>query len=326
MRRRELILGVGGTFALPSAARARQQALPVIGFLSSASPDAFAPFVAAFKQSLGEAGYVEGRNLAIEYRWAEDRYDRLPSLAADLARRDVALILSGGGTVAALAAKRATTTTPIVFVNGGDPVANGLVASLSRPNGNVTGVTFLAIELMSKRLDILSHLLPEIGSIALLVNPSSPNTARIIADTQRAAQAQRVQLRILKARLETEIDAAFAALAQLHVQALLIGGDVFFTNRRGQLVTSAAHHAVPTMYDLREFVALGGLISYGPSIRAAYRQAGKYAGRILEGVAPTDLPVQRPKTFELVINLKTAKAPGLTVPPLLLAQADEVIE
>jgi putative ABC transport system substrate-binding protein len=327
MNRRYLITLLGGAaMAAAGAARAQQKRVPVIGFLSGVSPGPYGPFVAAFRQGLSETGYVEGQNLAIEYRWAEGSYDRLPALAADLVGRKVDLIATGGGTVAALAAKSATSTIPIVFAGGGDSIANGLVASLARPGGNVTGVTFLAVELLAKRLELLSELVPRGRLIALLVNPNNANTEREMRNVQEAARAKGVQLDIVKARTESDIDAALASLVQRQAGGLVVSGDVFFNSRREQLVALASRHAIPTIYGFREFAASGGLISYGTSIAAVYRQLGIYAGRILKGAKPADLPVQQPTRFELVINLKTAKTLGLTVPPILLSQADEVIE
>jgi putative ABC transport system substrate-binding protein len=327
MNRREFIILFGSTaLARPLTARAQQKAMPVIGFLGSALSGPYAPFVAAFRQGLGETGYVEGQNLAIEYRWAEGSYDRLPALAADLVRRKVDLIAASGGNVSALAAKNATSTIPIVFFTGGDPVGDGLVGSLARPGGNVTGVTFMFAELTPKRLELVSELVPQTRVIALLTNPNSPGTERMIQDVLEAARVRGLQVPILKASTETEIDAAFASLLQLRAGALLVGADPFFFSRREQLVALASRYAVPGMYQYPEFAAFGGLIAYGSSVTSAYRQVGIYAGRILNGAKPADLPVQQPTKFELVINLKTAKALGLTVPQTLLARADEVIE
>jgi putative ABC transport system substrate-binding protein len=324
MNRRELVL-LAGAMATPRSLRAQQKAMPVIGYLASGSPNPIAPGVTAFRQGLSETGYVEGQNLAIEYRWAAGRHDRLPALAADLVGRKVAVIATLD-TPSVLAAKGATSTIPIVFEIGADPVATGLVASLARPGGNVTGVTFISIELLPKRLELLSELVPQAGVIALLVNPNNPNAEPATRDVQEAARAKGVQLHILKAGIESEIDAAFATLVELHAGALVVAGDSFFNNRREQLVALAARHAVPAIYDFREYAAAGGLISYGTSPKAVRRQVGIYAGRILEGAAPADLPVQQPTTFELVVNLTTAKALGLTIPPSILARADEVIE
>ncbi len=324
MRRREVMLLLGGAMAAARALRAQQKAIPVIGYLSSESPGPSAPLVAAFHQGLSETGYVGGQNVAIEYRWAEGSYDRLPGLAADLVGRKVDVILTGG-TPSALAAKSATSTIPVVFIVG-DAVAAGLVPSLARPGGNLTGVSMLTFELMPKRLELLSELVPQAVVIALLVNPNSPAAERIMRDVQEAARAKGVQLHILKAGTEGEIDAAFASLVQLQAGALLVGTDPFFNSRREQLVALASRHAVPANYEWREFAAAGGLISYGPSLRANNRQVGIYVGKILKGAKPADLPVQQPTTFELVVNLNTAKALGLTVPPSILARADEVIE
>jgi putative ABC transport system substrate-binding protein len=326
MRRREFIILLGGTaIAVPLAARAQQKAMPVIGFLGSGLPDPSAPFVAAIRQGLSETGYVEGQNLAIEYRWAEGSHDRVPAFVAELVGRKVDLIVVISAT-AALPAKSATSTIPIVFISGADPVADGLVASLARPGGNLTGVSTLGTELNPKRLELLSELVLQAGVIALLVNPNTAGAERQTRDVQQAARAKGVQLTILKASTDSEIDAAFASLVQLHVGGLLIGGDPFFDSRREQLVALAARHAVPAIYAQREYIAVGGLISYGPSLSAMGRQVGIYAGKILNGAKPADLPVQQPTKFELVINLKTATALGLAVPQSLLARADEVIE
>ena len=325
MRRREFIRIVGAVIAWPLAAHAQQKAMPVIGYLSAGSPGPSAPTLAAFRQGLSEAGYVEGQNVAIEFRWAEGHFDRLPVLAADLVGRKVDVIRATGGN-AAFAAKSATSTIPIVFSGGADPVAIGLVASLARPGGNITGVSFISSELMPKRLELLSEMVPQASVIALLINPDSPSAERLTRDTQRAAREKGMQLHILKAGAEGEIDAAFASLAPMHAGALVVGTDAFFNTRREQIVTLASHHAVPAIYELREFALAGALISYGPSLTAVDRLTGVYTGKILKGAKPADLPVQQPTSFELVINLKTAKALGLTVPPSMLQRADEVIE
>jgi putative ABC transport system substrate-binding protein len=324
MRRRELMLLLGGVMTAARALHAQQKAMPMIGYLNSGSAGSTAPGVAAFREGLSETGYVEGQNVAIEYRWAEGRYDRLPALAADLVGRKVDVIATVG-TPSALAAKGATSTIPIVF-SAGDPVGEGLVAGLARPGGNLTGVSILTVELMPKRLELLAELVPQAGVIALLVNPNNAITERIMRDVQEAARAKGVQLHILKAGTESEIDAAFATLVQLHIGALLVGTDSFLSGRRDQLVALASRHAVPAIYESRYLAAAGGLISYGPSQTAASRQVGNYVGKVLKGAKPADLPVEQPTIFELVVNLKTAKALGLTIPPSILARADEVIE
>jgi putative ABC transport system substrate-binding protein len=327
MRRREFVLLLGGVMTAARCLHAQQKAMPVIGFLAAGAPGPGAPFVAAFRQGLSEAGYVEGQSLAIEYRWAESHYDRLPALAADLVGHKVDLIATSGGDLVALAARDATSTIPIVFIGGGDPVESGLVASLARPGGNVTGFSSLLVQLVPKRLELLSELVPQARVIAFLVNPNSANVAaRITREVQDVARTRGMQLPILKAGTENEIDAAFATLLQLHADGLVVSSEPFFTSRREQLVGLAARHAVPAIYALREFAASGGLISYGPSVTSTFRQLGIYAGRILKGAKPADLPVQQPTTFELVINLNTAKQLGLTVPPSILARVDEVIE
>jgi putative ABC transport system substrate-binding protein len=326
MRRRDLIASLAATAAAwPLAARAQQKAMPVIGWLSPASPSPHDPRVARFNQGLGETGLAEGQSVAIEYRWAEGRYERLPALAADLVGRKVDLI-AAFAPPSAFAAKSATSTIPIVFVLGVDPIAAGLVASLARPGANLTGVSMLTGELMPKRLELLSELVPAARAIALLANPKDATTEGMIRDVQEAARAKGVRLQILKAGSESDIDAAFPALDQLHAGALIVGDDPFFAGRREQLVALASRHAIPAIYEWREYVAAGGLISYGTSLASVFRQAGIYAGRILNGAKPADLPVQQPTTFELVINLKTAKALGLTVPQSMLMRADEVIE
>ncbi len=326
MRRRELMLLLGGAMTAAPALRAQQKAMPVIGFLSATSPEPLAPFVAAFRHGLSESGYVERQNVTIEYRWAEGHYDRLPALAADLVGRKVDVIASTGGITPALAAKGTTSTIPIVFIIGGDPVEQGLVTNFARPGGNLTGFSLLGGELIPKRLELLSELVPQANVIALFVNPNMADTERIILDVQEAASARGVQLHTLRVGGESDIAAAFASVAQLHAGALLVAGDPLFDTRREQLVALASRHAVPTIYSEREFAAAGGLISYGTSRTAVYRQAGSYAGKILGGAKAADLPVQQPTTFELVVNLNTAKALGLAVPPSILARADEVIE
>jgi putative tryptophan/tyrosine transport system substrate-binding protein len=332
MRRRELIFLLGGAaISLPFAAHAQQKAMPVIGYLGTGSPSPGAANVAAFRDGLSETGYVEEKNVAIEYRWAENHYDRLPVLATDLVDRKVDVIVTSGGNPSALAAKSATATIPIVFASVGDPVRMGLIASLARPGGNVTGFSAIDVELIPKQLELLSELVPQATVIAFLVNPNNPgterfSTERFIGGVQEAARTKGVQLPILKAGTESEIDAAFASLVELQAGALLIGPEAFFTSRLDQLAALASRHAVPAIYGFREFAASGGLISYGASLTANFRQAGIYAGRILKGEKPADLPVQRPTKFELVINLKTAKALGLTVPQSILARATEVIE
>jgi putative ABC transport system substrate-binding protein len=326
MRRRELLQLVGGTaLAWPLAARAQQQAVPVVGYLGSASPGPYAPYVAAFHQGLAETGYADGRNVTMEYRWADARYEQLPALAADLVARHVDVIVTSGGPPAALAAKSATSTIPIVF-SSSDPVERGLVTSLARPNGNLTGVSILSADLVPKRLELLAELVPQAKVFALIVNPSNANTEQVIRDVQHAASAKGIQLHILKASTESEIGIAFDTLVQLHAGGLVVGSDPFLDGSRAQLVALAAHHAVPAIYEWRESVLAGGLISYGTSLPGMHRQVGVYTGRILKGAKPADLPVEQPTKFELVINLKTAKALGLTVPQALLARADAVIE
>ena len=330
MRRRELILALGGAaVTAPFGGRAAQPPMPVIGYLGIASPDGYAPFVAALRQGLGENGYVEGENLTIEYRWAEGRYDLLPALAADLVGRKVGVIVTTGGDAGALAAKKATSTIPIVFISGGDPVGEGIIASLARPGGNVTGVSLLTFELAPKRFELLLELVSEAKVVVLLANPKNSSwqhSRRVIDDVEQAARVKRLAFHLLKASSESEIDAAFATLGRLHADALVVGSDAFFNNRRVQLVQLASRYAVPAVYEWREFAIAGGLMSYGTSLAGAYRLTGGYCGKILKGAKPADLPVQQPTEFELVINLKTAKALGLTVPPSLLARADEVIE
>jgi putative ABC transport system substrate-binding protein len=327
IRRREFITLLGGAAAWPLLARAQQPAMPVIGYLGSESPDAFAGRLRAFRQGLSETGHVEGNNVAIEYRWAENQYDRFPALMADLVRREVTVIVAVTGTPPALAAKAATATIPIVFATAGDPVSLGLVASLNRPGGNLTGVATLTVELGPKQLEVLGELVPTATIIALLVNPTNPtNAERLSRDLQAAARTLGLQLHVLHASTERDFDAVFASLPRLRAGALVIGSDPFFNSRSQKLVALALHHAMPTMYPFREYAMAGGLISYGNSFADAHRQVGVYTGSILKGAKPADLPVQQATKVELIVNLKTAKALGLTVPPTLLARADEVIE
>jgi putative ABC transport system substrate-binding protein len=325
IRRRAFLTTLSSAaIAPPITASTQQKAMPVIGFLSPGSSGAFAPFVAAFRHGLNESSYVGGQNVLIEFRWAEGRYDRLPALAADLVGRKVDVMLAGGPP-AAHAAKNATSTIPIVFHAGADPIAEGLVASLARPGGNLTGVSLMANEIAPKRLELLSELVPQARVIAL-VNPNNSIAQPMMRGMQEAARAKGVELSILKAATESEIDAAFATLVQLHVGALVVGADVFFSSRIEQLAALASNHAIPAIYEWREFVVAGGLISYGASLAGVYRQDGIVVGRVLKGANPADLPIEQPTTFELVINLKTAKALGLSAPQVLLARADEVIE
>jgi ABC-type uncharacterized transport system substrate-binding protein len=325
MKRRKFITLLGSAAASwPLAARA-QQPLPVVGFLNSASPEPYAAAVAAFRQGLKETGHVEGQNVAIEFRWANAQYDRVPAMAAELAHRQVALIVAN--TPGVTAVKAAITTIPIVFTTGGDPMKLGLVASLSRPGGNVTGITTLNVEVAPKRLELAHELAPAATTIAVLVNPTNPNTETELGELRAAGQALRLKLHVLNASSERNLDAVLATLPQLRAGALVISGtDTFLISRSERLAALTARYAVPAIFQFREFAAAGGLMSYGGSITDSYRQAGIYAGRILKGEKPADLPVQQSTKVELIVNLKTAKALGLTVPTALLVRADEVIE
>jgi len=325
IKRREFITLVGGAAAWPLVARAQQPAMPVVGFLNSGTAAAYAPFAAAFRQGLSEAGYVEGRNVAIEYRWAEGHYERLTALADDLIRRQVTVI-AATSTPAALAAKAATSTIPIVFTAGVDPIAAGLIGSLNRPSGNLTGVNVYLSALWGKRLELLHELVPNAAVIGMLVNPNFPDAESQAKDVKEAARIIGQQVHIVNASSESDIDSAFASLVRLRVDALLVASDAFFLSHRDQIVALAARHALPTIYSVREFVFAGGLMIYAPDLRDGYRQASIYVGRILKGAKPSDLPVVQPTKFDFVINLKTAKALGLEIPPKLLALADEVIE
>ena len=325
MKRRDAIIRLAAVATWPGAARAQAVAMPVVGNLSPTSPALAASTLAALRQGLSEAGYVEGRNVAIEYRWAEGRNDRLPALAAELVGRKVAVI-AVGGRPGIEAARAATASIPIVFLGGGDLIAAGIVASLSRPGGNLTGIDIFGRELNPKRLDLLAKLVPQAAMIAMLVNPTALMAEVTRRDAQEAARANGRQLSILTASTATEIDAAFAAVVQLRAGALVVASDPFFNSRREQLVALAARHGVAAIYEWREFAEAGGLISYGPSFADVVRQQGVYVGRILAGAKPADLPIQRPTRFELIINLKTAKALGLTIPQSLLLRADEVIQ
>jgi putative tryptophan/tyrosine transport system substrate-binding protein len=326
IRRREFLVTLGGAAAAwPLAVRAQQAPMPVVGFLHYASPDTFAHVVEAFRQGLKEAGYIEGRNVAIEYRWAEGHYDRLPALAADLAQRQVTVITAGGN-VAAQVAKKTTATIPIVFTSGADPVRSGLVANLSRPGANLTGASLVAAEMAVKRLELMRDLLPHARSVAMIINPNYPGAESEMVEVEAAGRLIGMQIQRVTASNERDIDAAFATIDQRRVDAVVVGVDGFFISRSERLATVALRHAIPAIFQAREFVAAGGLMSYAASLTDAYRQAGVYTGQVLKGAKPTDLPVVQPTKFELVINLKTAKAIGLTVPPSLLARADEVIE
>ena len=326
MKRREFITLLGGAAAWSLGAQAQQAAVPVVGFLHGASADGAAYQITAFRQGLNQIGYVEGRNVTIEYRWAEGHYDRLPALAADLVAHPLAVIATAGGITSVLAAKAVTKAIPIVFLTGDDPVKFGLVASLNRPGGNLTGVSFLSPALEAKRVELLRQLVPTATTIAVLVNPSSPGAEARLEDVREAARLLGQQVRIVNARSEGDFEAAFAGLVQLGAGALIVVSDPLFNNHRDELTALTARRAIPAIYFDREFALAGGLMSYGTNIADAYRQLGVYAGRILKGEKPADLPVVQPIKFELVINLRTAKALGVNVPLTLLGRADEVIE
>ena len=328
MKRRKFITLLGGSVAAsPLAARAQQTALPVIGFLNPTSPDGMTERLRAFRQGLKETGYVEGENVLVEYRWAEGQYDRLPRLAAELVRQNVAVIVATGGTVTPLAAKAATTSIPVVFIIPEDPAKLGLVASLARPGGNLTGINIFNLELTAKRLELLRELVPGVARVAVLVNPTNATTTETtLRDVETAARAMALQIKVRNASTSFEINAVFAGFARERPDALFVGGDPFFGSRRVQFATLTAHYSIPTTYTSREYPEAGGLMSYGASFPDTFRQAGTYAGRILKGVKPADLPVVQASKFELVINVETARMLGLTVPPMLLARADEVIE
>jgi putative ABC transport system substrate-binding protein len=327
MRRRDFIKVIGGgAVGWPLGVHAQQQSLPAVGFLNSGSVDVYPDRIIAFREGLRELGYVEGQNVAVEYRWALGEYDRLPGLADELARWPVSVLLATGGEPAALAAKAATSTIPIVFAIGSDPVKLGLVASHNRPGGNVTGVNILTVTLDAKRLGLLHELLPQAAPIGVLLNPNFPAYESQLKEVQEAASASRLQVHVLRANNDQEIEGAFETISQQRIPALAVAAAPFFDTRRAKLVSLARRYAVPTMYQFREFAVSGGLVSYGVSIPEVYRYVGLYAGRILKGEKPADLPVVQPTKFELVINLKTAKALGIEIPPTLLARADEVIE
>jgi putative ABC transport system substrate-binding protein len=327
MDRRAFLCGLAlGTLAAPLNARAQRSALPIVGFLCSASSEPYRPFVSAFREGLKDAGYVDGANVVIEFRWAEGLYERLPTQAADLVGRRVAVIVAAGGNAPALAAKSATATVPIVFLSGGDPIKAGLVASLNRPGGNVTGVNLIFTELVPKRLELLHELVPKAARIAALVNPNYPDVDLQRRELQEAAGTIGRPIRVVDAGTERDIDTALATLGRQRTEALLVANDPFFLGRRDQIVRLAARHAIPTIYSESEYVEGGGLMSYGPSLTEAFRQGGIYTAKILDGAKPADLPVLRPTKFEFAINLKTAKALGLTLTQSLLLRADQVIE
>ena len=324
--RRELLVALGAAAVCPLAAWGQQRKIPVIGFLSSSSASGYASYFAGFSKGLNESGYIEGRNVAIEYRWADGKYDRLPALAADLVRSQVAVIAASGTSAPGLAAKAATSTIPIVFQTGGDPVQDGLVTAMNRPGGNVTGASRLAVTLAPKRLELLRELSPKATVIGLLVNPTNPRSGLVVQQVEEAARALGLRLHVLKASTEGELDSVFASLVQLGIGALLVAQEPSYSRWREQIIALAARHAIPATYGQREYAAAGGLMSYDASVADSFRQVGVYVGHILKGEKPADLPVMQPTKFELVLNLKTAKALGLTIPDKLLALADEVIE
>ncbi len=327
MRRREFLIGLGGA-VVPWApgALAQTTAMPVIGFLNSASPGPFVAFVQAFREGLSEAGFVDGKNVAIEFRWAEGRYERLPELAASLVNRPATLIVATGGTMSARAAKAATTTLPVLFLIGMDPVKAGLVASMNRPGGNVTGVTMQTTAILDKRLQLLRYLVPKAETIALLVNPDTDGVQVEIDDIVRVTTERGLQPVVLRAASDKDFESAFASAAVLGVRALLVSADPFFTNRRAQLINLASKYSLPAAYPWREYVESGGLMSYGPNILAAYRQMGRHAGRVLKGTAPSEMPVELPTKYEFILNLRTAKALGIDVGSNVLAIVDSAIE
>jgi putative tryptophan/tyrosine transport system substrate-binding protein len=326
MRRREFLSLLSGAAGWPLAARSQGPSMPVIGFLSSRSPGESKQLADSFRGGLRESDFREGQNVAIEYRWAEGHYDQLPELAADLVRRKVAAIFATGGNAPAQAAKAATDTIPIVFVSGGEPVRAGLVAALNRPGGNVTGVSFIASALVGKRLDLLHELTPKVSLIGVLVNPKYPDSDLQLRELHEVAETIKQQILVVSASTEGDIDTAFASLVQPRADALLVANDPFFDSRRDQITSLASRHAIPAIYPAREYIAAGGLMSYGSSLSDAYRQAGIYVGKILKGAKPAELPVLQPTTFELVINLTASKTLGITFPPSIMVRADEVIE
>jgi putative tryptophan/tyrosine transport system substrate-binding protein len=326
MKRRDFITLLGGAAAWPLAARAQQPVMPVVGFINPSSADGWESRLRAFRQGLKETGFIEGENVAVEYRWAENQFDRLPALAAELVRRQVTVIVTTGSPAAALAAKAATTTIPLVFGVPEDPVRSGLVASLARPGGNATGINFFSIELVAKRLEVLREMVPATTRVAVLVNPADAASETMLKDVEAATRAMGLQIQVLRANTNREIDSAFAAFGRERPDALLVSGGPFLLSRRVQLALLAARHAVPASYGAREYVEIGGLMSYGANVADAYRQVGVYAGRILKGAKPADLPVMQSTKFELVINAQAARVLGLEVPATLLARADEVIE